>query len=53
MQTRELYRQRARECVRMARKVSPSKRDAFLQIARAWRMLAEIAEPDKPKPTIH
>ena len=43
MQTGELYRQRADECVRLANK-KPSDRDQLLKVAETWRQLAKAAD---------
>lgn len=43
MQTSELYRQRAAECERMARK-RPAEREQLKQVARTWLLLAQAEE---------
>ena len=43
MQTSEMYRQRAQECVRMAEKM-PAERDQLMKVAETWKLLAEAAE---------
>ena len=43
MVARDIYRQRAAECERMAQK-HPAERDQLIEIARTWRFLAQAAE---------
>jgi len=43
MQTSEIYRQRAAECERLARK-NPSEREQLKKVAQTWLLLAKAAE---------
>jgi hypothetical protein len=43
MQTSELYRQRAAECERMAKK-NPSESEQLKKVAQTWLLLAQAAE---------
>jgi hypothetical protein len=43
MQTSELYRQRAAECERMAKK-HPEERDQLKKVAETWLLLAKVSE---------
>jgi hypothetical protein len=53
MQERELYQQRAQECLRLAEKAPFAHRAKLLEVARAWRLLADVAEPAADDKTIH
>ena len=43
MQLSELYRQRAAECERLARK-KPDEREQLAKVAETWRWLADAAD---------
>jgi hypothetical protein len=43
MQPSELYRQRAAECERLAKK-KPNERDQLKKVAETWRWLADAAD---------
>jgi hypothetical protein len=54
MQSSELYRQRANECVRIAGKVRPQERVELLKVAGAWLLLADLSNDDQEAPfTLH
>jgi hypothetical protein len=54
MQTRDLFQQRARECVRMAQKAPSDERAILLELARTWRLLADaVDEASGEERTIH
>jgi hypothetical protein len=54
MQTRDLFQQRARECVRMAQKAPSDERVILLELARTWRLLADaVDEASGEERTIH
>jgi hypothetical protein len=49
MQEVEKYRQYAKDCIRLARRVAPKDKPVLLKIAEAWEQQANIAEADRAK----